>query len=161
MANHSSSPNLAARAESPAHSRGAILERVATRWLSELRDALVPVGLTHAQFRLLSAAAWLTARTNGVRQSDVASHAHMDTVMTSEVLRALETRGLISRTAHPTDRRARAIVVTETGGALAERASRLVDAVEDRFFSTGLVEFAQLAKALKKGGRGDGASART
>jgi MarR family transcriptional regulator, organic hydroperoxide resistance regulator len=155
MATHSSSPILAARAVSPANSRSAVLERVATRWLAELREALVQVNLTHAQFRLLTAAAWLTARMEAVRQSDIASHAHMDTVMTSEVLRTLEARGLISRTSHPTDRRARAISVTASGGALADRATRLVDVVEERFIAGGLVEFAQLAKALKKGGRGE------
>jgi MarR family transcriptional regulator, organic hydroperoxide resistance regulator len=161
MPNHSSSPILAARGASPADSRSAILERVATRWLAELRDALLQVELTHAQFRLLSAAAWLTARTDAVRQSDIATHAHMDTVMTSEVLRALEARGLISRTAHPTDRRARAVVVTDTGGKLADRAARLVDVVEERFFATGLADFGQLSKVLKKGGRGESVSNRS
>jgi MarR family transcriptional regulator, organic hydroperoxide resistance regulator len=155
MALHSTAPNLAARAASPADGRSAVLERVASRWLADLRDALVQVDLTHAQFRLLSAAAWLTARTPAMRQSDIAAHAHMDSVMTSEVLRTLESRGLIARAAHPTDRRAKAVLVTEAGGALADRATRLVDVVEERFFVNGLADFAQLAKAMKKGGRGD------
>jgi DNA-binding MarR family transcriptional regulator len=55
---------------------------------------------------------------------------------------------------HPTDRRAKAISVTEQGGALADMAMRLVDAVEASFFERGLPEFGPLAKALKKGGRG-------
>lgn len=74
--------------------------------------------------------------------------------MTSEVLRTLESRGLVVRSAHPTDRRAKAITMTESGGALIDRAIRLVDVVEAKFFEAGTAEFGPLAKALKRGGRG-------
>lgn len=147
-------PFLAARGESPANAHGALLERIATLWLLQLRTALAPLELTPAQFRLLVAVGWLNARGGGVRQSDVAQHANADAVMTSEVLRALESRGLVARTAHPTDGRARAITLTESGGALVDRAIRLVDVVEAKFFEAGAPEFGPLAKALKKGGRG-------
>ncbi len=154
MPTQSSAPLLAARQASPAESRSAMLERVATAWHFELRAALVALDLTPAQFRLLVAAAWLNARQTGVRQSDISLHANADAVMTSEVLRTLEARGLVARAPHPTDRRAKAITITETGGALADRALRLVDATETRFFEEGLADFGALAKALKKGGRG-------
>lgn len=147
-------PLLAARDQSPATARGALLERVATHWLLELRAALAPLELTPAQFRLLVAAAWLTAKGSGVRQSDISAHANADPVMTSEVLRTLESRGLLTRTAHPTDKRARSVALTAAGGALADRAMRLVDSIDARFFEIGMPEFGALAKALKKGGRG-------
>lgn len=154
MPTQSSAPLLAARQESPADARGAMLERVATAWHLQLRSVLVALDLTPAQFRLLVAAAWLNARQTGVRQSDISLHANADAVMTSEVLRTLETRGLIARAPHATDRRAKAITITETGGALADRALRLVDLTETRFFEAGLADFGPLAKFLKKGGRG-------
>ncbi len=153
MTTHSSAPYLAAR-ESPAQSRGAMLERVVTEWQQTIRAALLPLDLTHAQFRLLVAATWLEARQPAVRQSDIAMVANADPVMTSEVLRTLESRALVVRGPHPTDRRARAVSVTEAGGKLADRAARLVDIVEAKFFEGGMAEFSALAKALKKGGRG-------
>jgi DNA-binding MarR family transcriptional regulator len=131
-----------------------MLERVASQWLFVLRSALAPLDLTHAQFRLLTAAAWLSGRGPGVRQSDIATLAGADTVMTSEVLRVLESRGLVARTAHPTDGRAKEITVTEEGSALAKRATQVASAIEERFFETGMVEFGSVAKALKRGGRG-------
>jgi MarR family transcriptional regulator, organic hydroperoxide resistance regulator len=152
------SPQLALRELSPAFSRGALVERVASHWLLALRAALAPMDLTPAQCRLLIASAWLGTRETGVRQSDIAAHANADAVMTSEVLRTLERRGLITRVPHPTDRRAKAIAVTEAGGALADRAARLVDTTEARFFEVGMAEFGAVAKALKKGGRGRGTS---
>ena len=109
---------------------------------------------THAQARLLIAAAWLSSRSHGVRQSDVATEAGTDPVMASEVLRTLESRHLIARAPHPTDRRAKAITVTDSGGALADRAARLVDTAESQFFETGMDVFGALAKSFKKGGRG-------
>lgn len=153
MPTHSSAPYLAAR-ESPAETRSALLERVATEWQQLVRSTLLPLDLTHAQFRLLVAATWLSARQVAVRQSEIAELANADPVMTSEVLRTLEGRGLIRRDPHPTDRRARAVAVTEAGGALADRAARLVDVIEAKFFDAGMAEFGPLAKALKKGGRG-------
>ncbi len=147
-------PFLAAKGESPADAPGALLERVATLWLLQLRGALAALDLTPAQFRLLVAVGWLNSRGDSVRQSDVALHANADPVMTSEVLRTLESRGLVARSPHPTDRRAKAITITESGGVLVDRAIRLVDVTEAKFFEAGASEFGPLAKALKKGGRG-------
>ncbi len=156
MPTNSHAPLLAARVQAPHEGHGALLERVATEWQLQLRSALAPLDLTHAQFRLLVTTAWLNTRSTAVRQSDISVHANADAVMTSEVLRTLEARGLLTRVPHPTDRRAKAIAVTEAGGLLADRAMRLADATERRFFETGTSDFGALAKALKKGGRGKG-----
>jgi DNA-binding MarR family transcriptional regulator len=154
MSPQHAAPYLASQEVPPAETRSALLEGVTTRWQVQLRAALLPLELTHAQYRLLVAVAWLAARGGAVRQADIAIQANADPVMTSEVLRTLESRGLITRGPHPTDGRARAISPTEAGGALADRAARLVAMVETRFFETGMPQFAPLAKALKKGGRG-------
>lgn len=154
MPSHTHAPYLASRDRAPADSRGALLERVVSEWQQVLRATLLSVELTQAQFRLLVSATWLSARQKDVRQSDIAAQANADPVMTSEVLRTLEARGLVTRAPHPTDRRARSVLVTEAGGRLADRAARLVDVVEARFFEAGLPAFGPLSKALKKGGRG-------
>lgn len=150
----SNAPQIAAHDTAPSAGRGAVLERVGNQWLVQLRAALVPLELTHAQCRLLIAAAWLGSRRQQVRQSDIAAEAGMDPVMTSEVLRALEARQLIARARHPTDRRAKSISVTEAGGSLADRSLRLVETAEESFFAVGMAEFGSLGKSLKKGGRG-------
>jgi len=160
MPSQSYAPFLAAKGASPADAPGALLERVTTLWLLQLRGALVPLDLTPAQFRLLVAVGWLNSRGVGVRQSEVALHANADPVMTSEVLRTLESRGLVARSAHPTDRRAKAITITESGGLLVDRAIRLVDVIESKFYEAGAAEFGPLAKALKKGGRGNRSTTR-
>jgi DNA-binding MarR family transcriptional regulator len=56
-------------------------------------------------------------------------------MMTSQVLRALEQRGLVERPADPTDARARRVVVTSAGAALARRSLRRVEAADAEFFA--------------------------
>jgi DNA-binding MarR family transcriptional regulator len=57
-------------------------------------------------------------------------------MMTSQVLRALEGKGLVERSAHPTDARARALTVTPDGARLANDANSAVEAADRRFFGT-------------------------
>lgn len=56
-------------------------------------------------------------------------------MITSQVLRALEPRGLVQRTPHPADGRARALTVTPEGRALANRAVVAVEACDNAFFA--------------------------
>jgi DNA-binding MarR family transcriptional regulator len=96
---------------------------------------LRPLGLTHVQFVLLASLWWL-ARVAGETPSQrrVADHAGTDPMMTSQVLRLLERRSLVSRVGHPTDSRARQLDVTDDGAALAVRAIAVVEAADADFF---------------------------
>ena len=92
-------------------SPGLLLWQVTNRWQAAIRAALKPYGLTHVQFVLLASLTWLAGIDNGgpVTQRELADQAATDPMMTSQVLRALEQRSLVSRSAHPVDRRAVAI----------------------------------------------------
>lgn len=114
-------------------SPGLLLWRVTNRWQAAQRAALKPLGLTHVQFVLLASLAYLDAD-GPVTQKRLADHAACDAMMTSQVLRALEEQGLVRREPHPTDRRARALVVTDAGRELADRAVRVVEAADREFF---------------------------
>lgn len=126
------------RYEGLAASPGFALWRVATVWQRAVRAALVPLDLTHAQFVLLTSAAWLEAeagpRGQPVTQATIAAQASTDAVMTSEVLRTLERKKLVRRSPHPEDARARCIAVTPAGRRLVRRAVALVEGVDETFF---------------------------
>jgi len=125
---------LASRFDTAEESTGLLLWQVTNRWQAAQRAALKPFGLTHVQFVLVASLAWLG--TGGpVTQRRLAEHAGTDAMMTSQVLRALERRGLVRRSAHPDDRRARAVAVTGEGAALANRAVAAVEACDERFFA--------------------------
>ena len=116
-------------------SPGLMLWRVTNAWQAASRAALAPFGLTHVQFVLLASLTWL-ATDPPVTQRDLADHAHTDPMMTSQVLRALEAKGLIRRARHPADGRARALTVTTQGAALANAANAAVEDADRTFFAS-------------------------
>lgn len=115
-------------------SPGLLLWQVTNTWQAAQRAALRPFDLTHVQFVLLASLTWLHTDAP-VTQRDLANHAHTDPMMTSQVLRTLETKGLIARAPHPTDARARHLTVTPEGSALANAANSAVEDVDRTFFS--------------------------
>ncbi|WP_280382297.1 MarR family winged helix-turn-helix transcriptional regulator [Nocardia wallacei] len=119
-------------------SPGLLLWQVTNRWQAAQRAALAPFGLTHVQFVLLASLIRLADSSGGepVMQRDIAAHAATDPMMTSQVLRALERKGLVQRREHPHDRRAKALVPTKAGVALADRAIVAVEACDGEFFGT-------------------------
>ncbi|HYU86192.1 MAG TPA: MarR family winged helix-turn-helix transcriptional regulator [Kribbellaceae bacterium] len=118
-------------------SPGLMLWRVTNAWQAAQRAALKPYDLTHVQFVLLASLTWLGGAGTGepVTQRHLAQHAGTDPMMTSQVLRTLEAKGLVTREAHPTDARARALAATSTGVELVNRAIGAVERVDRDFFA--------------------------
>ena len=116
-------------------SPGLLLWQVTNRWQAAQRAALAPLGLTHVQFVLLASATWLAARDEPVTQRALADHAATDPMMTSQVVRALQQKGLIERTRHPSDGRAVALRPTAAGAELANRAIVVVEDTDATFFA--------------------------
>ncbi len=114
----------------PEESAGFLLWRVTLSWQREVTTALKPWGLTHVQFVLLASTWWLNGLGEQPSQAAVSAFASTDVKMTSQVIRTLEDKGLITREVDPDDSRARRLVVTKTGAALAPRAIDAVEAVD-------------------------------
>ncbi len=126
---------LATGFASPEESTGLLLWQVTNRWQAAQRAALKPFGLTHVQFVLLASLVWLGVD-GPVTQRRLADHARTDPMMTSQVVRALERRDLLVRTAHTSDGRAWSLSATDTGTALVNLAVGAVESCDDAFFSS-------------------------
>ncbi|WP_276961751.1 MULTISPECIES: MarR family winged helix-turn-helix transcriptional regulator [Ferrimicrobium] len=122
--------NFATDEESP----GLGLWRLSNTWQACQRRALAPFGLTHVQFVLLASLVWLEGE-SPITQSQLAHFAHIDPMMTSQVLRALEDKGLLRREPHPRDARARALVATREGVEVANRANVAIEEADAVFFA--------------------------
>ena len=125
---------LRSRFADAADSTGLALWQVTNAWQAAQRATLKPFGLTHVQFVLLASLTWLQSE-EPVSQRDLAAHAVTDPMMTSQVLRALEQRGLVTRSAHPQDGRAWSVAVTADGADLAGRANTAVEGCDRDFFA--------------------------
>jgi DNA-binding MarR family transcriptional regulator len=123
----------------PPDSPGFLLWRTTLRWQRSIAAALRPLELTHVQFVLLEAVWWLSDRSRVPHrlpsQRQVADHAEVDVMMTSQVLRALEARSLVVRTPDPVDTRVKRLNVTAAGRRLAKRAVTVVEAADAEFFA--------------------------
>lgn len=135
----------------PQDSPGFLLWRTTLRWQRRITAALRPLELTHVQFVLLAAVWWLSDPADSPRrppsQREVADHAEVDVMMTSQVLRALEKRGLVARTDDEADARVKRLTVTDNGRRLAEQAVTIVEAADAEFFAR-VRDHAQLLDVL-------------
>ena len=77
-------------------SLGFLLWHATLRWQRSIAAALKPLDLTHVQFVLLAVLWWyVTVRKERPSQRQLAEQAGTDPMMTSQVVRALERKGLV------------------------------------------------------------------
>nr|WP_232291718.1 MarR family transcriptional regulator [Frankia sp. QA3] len=100
-----------------------------------MTEALAPLGLTHVQFVLLACTWWLNTQGHQPNQVTIADQAATDVKMTSEILRKLESRGLVRRGTDTQDTRAKVVIVTEAGAVLARRAVMVMEQADAEFFA--------------------------
>jgi DNA-binding MarR family transcriptional regulator len=94
---------------------------------TRVADGLESIGLTPALFGVLNV---LGAR-KGVTQKEIGSAMGIDPSTMVSLIDNLEADGLAKRRPHPTDRRAREVVITPKGRRLLERGRRMAIQVED------------------------------
>ena len=114
---------------------GYTMMKAAQVWRTEVGIALRSSQLTVPQFFVLMAL-YRPARHGWAepRQAEVGLQLGMDANTISQIVRGLETRGLLTRPPHPLDRRARALSLTEAGLGLARDSSAIVRGINDLFF---------------------------
>jgi DNA-binding MarR family transcriptional regulator len=103
---------------------------VARQLRHQSKEALDPWGITPGQARALG----VLTHHGLMRLSELSDHLRIAPRSTTEVVDALQERGLVERRADPTDRRATLIAVTGPGATMGEavRAGRAAEG--DRFF---------------------------
>src|SRR5580704_8042753 len=110
-----SSGAFPSRFEKPEDSPGFLLWQVTNSWQRRIRRALKEIGLTHVQFVLLTTTEWLNNAQLSTTQTNVARFAHTDVMMTSQVIRTLEGKGLVTVEKDLADTRAHLLEVTPAG----------------------------------------------
>lgn len=114
-------------------SPGLLLWQLSNKWQAQQRAALKPFELTHVQFVLLATLTFAAGKRT-FTQKQLADYIQADVMMTSQVLRRLEQKGLVERMPSEADGRAFTLKPTTQGVALANRAVKAVEKVDRDFF---------------------------
>ena len=124
---------LATEFERAQDSPGLLLWQLTNKWQAQQRRALKPFELTHVQFVLLATLTFAVGR-HTFTQKQLADYIQTDVMMTSQVLRKLEQKGLVERLPSEADRRAFTLKPTTQGVTLANQAVKAVEKVDRDFF---------------------------
>jgi DNA-binding MarR family transcriptional regulator len=120
----------------PGGGLGFALVHAAQVWRGELTDVLAELAVTAPQFFVLAALLHLSSRTQDApTQREIAERTGTDANTTSQIVRGLESRGLIRREAHARDSRAFALTLTSEGMDLARECTRRARALNETFFA--------------------------
>lgn len=120
--------------DSPHVSPGFLLWQITNKWQARQRKALKAFGLTHVQFVLLATLTWVSEK-SVTTQKQLATQAKSDVMMTSQIVRTLIKKGLVTRSKSRTDGRAFILHPTHEGRLLVNRAIVAVERVDNEFFS--------------------------
>jgi DNA-binding MarR family transcriptional regulator len=125
----------ASRFAVPEDSAGYLLWQVTHSWQRQVEAALVEIDVTHLQFVLLAGIGWLTRNRDRLTQVQLAEFCQIDVMQISQVVRKLEAKGWVNRSSHPTDTRAKVLMLTPAGEAILNQALPLVEQLDAAFFS--------------------------
>jgi len=116
----------------PADGLGEAFGSVARRLRAAAMEAFAAYDVTPSQVRAIRV---LTdAEGGGVRSKDLAERLHIAPRSATEVVDALEAKGLVERSPHPDDRRAVVVALTARGRALSEEVRRARGVESEKLF---------------------------
>lgn len=134
----------------PKESLGFLLWRVSTSWRSSIEAVLKVFGLTHPQFVVLAATGWLTKDGDLATQAKVGKMAGFDPNTCSQVIKGLEVKKLIERSAS-SDGRAKNVNLTSKGSQILQKALPAVEKEDAQFFNVlDKAELDRLVQAFQK-----------
>ncbi|MDR2089709.1 MAG: MarR family winged helix-turn-helix transcriptional regulator [Clostridiales Family XIII bacterium] len=115
-------------------STGLIFIRAYNKWHAIIKNELGNAGITHPQFVVMTVLNYLSRSDEFVTQASVAKMADMDAMSVSQIIRGLEKKGFLTRTANPKDTRANAVRLLAKGVEAVRRALPIVEKIDEEFF---------------------------
>jgi DNA-binding MarR family transcriptional regulator len=115
-------------------STGLIFIRAYNKWHTTIKNELKDAGITHPQFVVMTVLNFLSQSDEFVTQASVAKMADMDVMSVSQIIRGLEEKGFLARTANPKDTRANAVRLLEKGQEAIKLALPIVEKIDEDFF---------------------------
>lgn len=118
----------------PEESPGYLLWHISLTWRTLIEETLKTFNLTHPQFVILTTTAWLTKDHQHINQIDISKHSGLDPNTTSQILRTLESKKLITRNRSINERNKNPRL-TDAGQHTLNRALPAVEKADASFFA--------------------------
>ncbi|WP_185723297.1 MarR family winged helix-turn-helix transcriptional regulator [Burkholderia cenocepacia] len=119
---------------SPSAAIGFSLWRLVHRYQREIDRALASLNLTHLQFTVLALVAWSNSLGEAISQAEVARQGEVEPMQLSQVIGALEGKGLVVRRPHPGNLRLKCAEITEFGLTSLSEAMPIAIDIQKRMF---------------------------
>lgn len=113
---------------------GFLLWQASNLWYRNMKNTLKNFGTTFTQFTILTSLIYLSKNNESINQKQIALHAKIDIMMTSDVLKTLERKKLVVRYPNPKDRRHNLLKITQKGTGLLMEIFAHVDRTDIKFF---------------------------
>lgn len=114
---------------------GFLLWKTQLIWRRIIETKLRDHDLTHPQFVILTSLAYLTKEGNSLTQVELANHTSCDVTTTSQILRALERKGLIKRISLRGNEKSKYPFLTDEGYIVFRSAIKTVENTDHEFFN--------------------------
>ncbi len=118
----------------PENAVGFVLWRVLHRFVREADRVLEPLSLTHLQFTTLTLVAWTNRSGDPVEQAMLARSGDIHPMQVSQMLKALESKGMIARAQSTSKRSAKSVEITPAGLAAVRAALPVMIQLQQQLF---------------------------
>lgn len=126
--------NLPFGFDRPEDSPGFLLWQTTFVWQRQIKKALEPYDISHAQFVIMATLMWFEAHHYDTTQILIANWSRLDKMTVSKSLKKLVAQGYINRIEHETDTRAKSVSLTEKGKELVRVLVPIVETIDSKFF---------------------------
>ena len=116
-------------------SAGLLFIKAYNLWHTTIKRSLAECGLTHPQFVFLACTAYLLQNNEHVTQNMISEFSDIDVMTVSQIAVLLEKNKLILRQPHPTDTRAKSVVLIQAGQAALQKSMPVVEEIDRIFFA--------------------------
>ena len=115
-------------------STGLLFMRAYNKWHFMIKQELKKINLTHPQFVVLAALAYLLQTENEVTQVMISKLSGIDVMTVSQILSLLEKKDFVKRQEHSRDTRAKAVILNEKAEIVLKEAVPKIEHIDEIFF---------------------------
>jgi DNA-binding MarR family transcriptional regulator len=136
--------------QEPEQYPGFLLWQASNIWYRNMKNRLKKFGTTFTQFTILMSMIYLSKQNENINQKQIARHSKLDIMMTSDVLKTLESKKLVTRCPNPNDRRHNSMKITQEGINLVLNTFGHVNQADINFFKVLEDNVQSLTESLEK-----------